>query len=51
VLAADTLCGATRGSSLFRDVGADPAAVMRAGDTACGCDPRDPAPDGIPDLV
>ena len=51
VLAADTLCGATDGSSLFRDVGADPARVMRAGDTACGCDPRDPAPDGIPDLV
>jgi len=45
------LCGASGASSLFRDVGADPARVMRAGDTACGCDPRDPAPDGIPDLV
>ncbi len=51
VLAADALCGASGASSLFRDVGADPARVMRAGDTACGCDPRDPAPDGIPDLV
>jgi hypothetical protein len=51
VLAADVLCGATRGSSLFRDVGADPAVVARSGDAACGCDPRDPAPDGIPDLV
>ena len=51
VLAADALCGATGGSSLFRDVGADPALVLRSGDAACGCDPRDPAPDGIPDLV
>jgi hypothetical protein len=51
VLAADALCGATGGSSLFRDVGADPAVVLRSGDSACGCDPRDPAPDGIPDLV
>jgi hypothetical protein len=51
VLGADALCGATAGSSLFRDVGADPAGVMRAGDTACGCDPRDNAPDGVPDLV
>ncbi len=51
VLAADALCGATGGSSLFRDVGADPSAVLRAGDAACGCDPRDSAADGIPDLV
>jgi hypothetical protein len=51
VLAADALCGATGGSSLFRDVGADPAVVLRSGDAACGCDPRDPAPDDIPDLV
>jgi MMP endo-(1,4)-3-O-methyl-alpha-D-mannosidase len=51
VLAADVLCGATAGSSLFRDAGADPAAVSRAGDAACGCEPRDPASDGIPDLV
>ena len=27
VLAADALCGATAGSSIFRDAGADPAAV------------------------
>jgi len=51
VLAADALCGATAGSSIFRDAGADPAAVSRAGDAACGCEPRDPAADGIPDLV
>jgi hypothetical protein len=60
VLAADALCGATGGSSLFRDVGADTAVVLRSGEAACGCDPRDPrdphdpgdpAPDGIPDLV
>jgi hypothetical protein len=51
VLAADALCGATGGSSLFRDVGADPAVHLRAGDAPCGCDPRDPAADGIPDLV
>jgi len=51
VLAADSLCGATGGSPIFRDVGADPAVVMQAGDAACGCDPRNQAPDGIPDLV
>ena len=51
VLAADALCGATGGSSLFRDVGADPAVLLRAGDARCGCDPRDPAADGVPDLV
>jgi len=51
VLAADSLCGATGGSSLFRDVGADTHAVIRAGDAACGCDPRDQAPDDVPDLV
>ena len=51
VLAADAICGATGGSALFREVGADPAVVMRAGEAACGCDPRDPAADGIPDLV
>jgi len=51
VLAADVMCGATGGASIFRDVGADPAVVMQAGDVACGCDPRDSAPDGVPDLV
>ncbi len=51
VLAADALCGATGGSSLFRDVGAEPSVALRAGDAACGCEPRDPASDGIPDLV
>jgi hypothetical protein len=51
ILAADVLCGASEGSSLFRDVGADPAVAARSGDAACGCDPRDPAPDGVPDLV
>ncbi|HEX6930709.1 MAG TPA: prenyltransferase [Streptosporangiaceae bacterium] len=51
VLAADALCGATGGSSLFRDVGADPAVIVQAGDAVCGCDPRDPAADGVPDLV
>jgi len=51
VLAADAMCGATGGASIFRDVGADPAVVMQAGDVACGCDPRDSAPDGVPDLV
>jgi hypothetical protein len=51
VLAADALCGATGGSSLFRDVGADPAVLIQAGDAPCGCDPRDHAADGIPDLV
>jgi len=51
VIAADSLCGATGASALFRDVGADPAVVMQAGDAACGCEPRDPATDGVPDLV
>jgi hypothetical protein len=66
VLAADALSGATGGSSLFREIGADPAVVWRSGDAACGCDerdlnasrdpgdrrdPGDPAPDDIPDLV
>jgi hypothetical protein len=51
VLAADSLCGATGGSSIFRDVGADPEVVMQAGDVACGCDPRNHAADGVPDLV
>jgi len=51
VLAADALCGATSGSSLFRDIGADPAVVLRSGDAACGCDPRDPTAGDIPDLV
>jgi hypothetical protein len=50
VLAADALCGATGGASLFRDIGADPAVLLRSGD-ACGCDRHDPAPDDIPDLV
>src|SRR5215472_2414464 len=51
VLAADAMCGATGGASIFREVGADPAVVMQAGEVACGCDPRDSAPDGVPDLV
>jgi hypothetical protein len=40
VLAADVLCGATSGSSIFRDVAADPAVMMPAADAACGCEPR-----------
>jgi hypothetical protein len=48
VLAADALCGATAGSSIFRDAGPDSAAVGQTGDAACGCEP---ASDGIPDLV
>jgi hypothetical protein len=64
VLAADALCGATGGSSIFRDAAADPAAVMPADDAACGCEPRERAaaradhardadtdPDGVADLV
>jgi hypothetical protein len=51
VLGADALCGATGGAALFREVEADPAVVMRPGDAACGCEPRDSAPDGVPDLV
>jgi hypothetical protein len=51
VLAADVLCGATGASSLFRDIAADPVVVARSGEGACGCDPRDPAPDGVADLV
>jgi MMP endo-(1,4)-3-O-methyl-alpha-D-mannosidase len=51
VLAADALCGATGASALFREAGADPALVMRPGDAACGCEPHDPASDGVPDLV
>jgi hypothetical protein len=39
VLAADALCGATNGSSIFRDAAADVAAMMPAGDAACGCEP------------
>ncbi len=38
VLAADTMCGATAASSLFRDVVADQAAVLSSGDAACGCE-------------
>ncbi len=38
VLAADTLCGATAAASIFRDVAADPAAVLASGDEACGCE-------------
>jgi hypothetical protein len=38
VLAADTMCGATAASSIFRDVAADQAAVLSSGDAACGCD-------------
>jgi hypothetical protein len=51
VLGADALCGATGGAALFREVAADPAVVMRPGDAACGCEPRDTAADGVPDLV
>ncbi|MGI9006202.1 MAG: prenyltransferase, partial [Streptosporangiaceae bacterium] len=39
VLAPDALCGASAGSSVFRDLGADPALAGRAGDQACGCEP------------
>jgi hypothetical protein len=42
VLAADAICGATGGSSLFRDVAADPAVVGRSADLACGCPPSQP---------
>jgi len=38
VLAADTMCGATAASSIFRDVAADQAAVLSTGDAACGCE-------------
>jgi hypothetical protein len=38
VLAADTLCGATAASSLFRSVAADEASVLPADDAACGCE-------------
>ncbi len=51
VLAADALSGATTASSLFREVAADPAAVMPPADPACGCDPADQAPDGVGGLV
>jgi hypothetical protein len=46
VLAADALCGATGGSSLFREIGADPAVVWRSGDAACGCDDHNPRDHG-----
>ncbi len=48
VLAADVLCGATAGSSIFSDVAADPAIVQLPGDGACGCDPRGQAAEGVP---
>ncbi|HVB42464.1 MAG TPA: prenyltransferase [Streptosporangiaceae bacterium] len=51
VLAADAVCGASGGAAIFRDAAADPAIVMPADDAACGCEPRDPASDGIADLV
>jgi hypothetical protein len=51
VLAADALCGATPGSAIFRDVAADPSVAMPRGDAACGCEPHDPATEGIADLV
>jgi hypothetical protein len=38
VLAADTMCGATAGASIFRSVAADQAAVLAPEDAACGCD-------------
>jgi hypothetical protein len=38
VLAADTLCGATPASSLFRTVAADDASVLPSDAAACGCD-------------
>ncbi len=38
VLAADTMCGATAGASIFSSIAADQAAVLSAGDAACGCD-------------
>lgn len=39
ILAADTMCGATDASSLFRTIAADPATVSSSGDAACGCEP------------
>jgi hypothetical protein len=39
VLAADTMCGATAASTLFREVAADQSAVLSSGDAACGCEP------------
>ncbi len=51
VLAADALCGATGGSSLFRDVAADQSAAMSPGDAACGCEPHEQAQGGVADLV
>jgi hypothetical protein len=41
VLAADVMCGATAGATIFRDVAADPAEAMPADDAACGCGRRD----------
>ena len=38
ILAADTMCGATDASSLFRTIAADPATVSSSGDAACGCE-------------
>jgi len=38
VLAADTLCGATSASSIFRDAAADPAVMMPPTDATCGCE-------------
>jgi len=51
VLAADALCGATAGSSVFRDVAAGPSTARSGGDVPCGCEPHDPAADGVPGLV
>ena len=41
VLAADVMCGATAGATIFRDVAADPTEAMPADDAACGCGRRD----------
>jgi hypothetical protein len=48
VLAADALCGATGGSSIFRDTAADSAVTMPTGDASCGCEPRTSPAEGIP---
>jgi hypothetical protein len=47
VLAADALCGATSGSSIFRDAAADGAVMMSAGDAACGCERRTSTTEGV----
>ncbi len=48
VLAADTMCGATAAASIFRSVAAQEAAVLSAGDAACGCEPLAASQDDVP---